>query len=73
MKRNTRHLAVGTLAAALLASMTAHAATPANSNSAAPAARLLQSRNIVPLARTQAPTGFDRFIVKYRDGSTARR
>ncbi|WP_144900744.1 S8 family peptidase, partial [Luteimonas cucumeris] len=31
------------------------------------------SRNIVPLARTQAPTGFDRFIVKYRDGSTARR
>lgn len=88
MKRNTRYLAAGTLAAALLVAMTAYAsnsvnhsaapaslaiaATAANSSAATPAARLLQSRTM-PLSRVQAQTGFDRFIVKYRDGSVARR
>lgn len=85
MNRNTRYLAAGTLTAAVLVAMTAYAATgtshsaapiattAAHSIATTPAARLLQSRRTVPLSRAQAPTGFDRFIVKYRDGSVARR
>lgn len=85
MNRNTRYLAAGTLTAAVLVAMTAYASNSVNhaapaslaiattaSSAAAPAARLLQSRTL-PLSRVQAPTGFNRFIVKYRDGSVARR
>jgi serine protease len=40
--------------------------------SATPAARLIQQRT-APLSRAQAASGYQRFIVKYRDGSIARR
>lgn len=48
------------------------ATTSAHSAANAPAARAAQNRRM-PLATAPAQTGFDRFIVKYRDGSAARR
>jgi len=87
MKRNPRYLAAGGLTAALLVALTAYASTPsqhaasamqtavsaaAAKASATPAARLIGQRTL-PLARSQADTGYQRFIVKYRDGSAARR
>lgn len=88
MKKSPRYLAAGSLAAAVLVALTAYASThtggnaasasativntSANSTAAAPAARLLQNRT-VPLSRPQAANGYQRFIVKYRDGSNARR
>lgn len=89
MKRNHRTLAAGALTAAVLVALTAYASantsgkavpaapaivvTASNAAAAVPAARLLQSRTTMPLARTQAANGYQRFIVQYRDGSTARR
>lgn len=83
MKSKPRYLAAGGLTAAVLIALTAYAsansgqrvpspsAPAAKAATGAPAARLIQQRT-VPLARTQADTGYQRFIVKYRDGAAGR-
>lgn len=83
MKSKPRYLAAGGLTAAVLVALTAYAsansggrsnpaAAATSASSATPAARLIPQRT-VPLARTQADTGYQRFIVKYRDGAVASR
>lgn len=82
MNSKPRFMAAGGLTAAVLVALTAYAsansghsavaAVAATSASpATPAARLIQQRTM-PLARTQADTGYQRFIVKYRDGAASR-
>ncbi len=88
MNRNTRHLAAGALTAAVLVALTAYAANSEPRASAAPAvsaatsaaaagtpaARLITERSKRLLASAPAaPAGYQRFIVKYRDGSVASR
>ncbi|TKR30861.1 protease [Luteimonas gilva] len=84
MNSKPRYLAAGGLTAAVLVALTAYASANSggrsnlaavaatSASSTTPAARLIQQRT-VPLARTQADTGYQRFIVKYRDGAVASR
>jgi len=73
MNKTTRNACAGALGTTALLSLLAYAATPPSpAASATVAAQAPAIGRATVLAAASAPVGFNRFIVRYKDGSTAR-